>query len=100
MKKTIVYILAAAALILALSGCGDNMNDSGLQVTPRPEVTMKPDVTAMPDVNNGVVNDDDGVITEGDNGPMETRAPATPKPHNTAAPKASEAPKPGATQAP
>ena len=100
MKKTIVYILAAAALILALSGCGDNMNDSGFQVTPRPEVSMKPDVTAMPDANNGIVNDDDGVITEGDNGPMETRAPATPKPQNTAAPKASAAPKPSATQAP
>ena len=100
MKKTIVYILAAAALVLALSGCGGNVNDNGLQVTPRPEVTMKPQVTAMPDVNDGVVNDDDGVITEGDNGPMETRAPATPKPQHTAAPKASATPKPSETQAP
>ena len=100
MKKTIVYIMAAAALILALSGCGDNMSDSGLQVTPRPEVSMKPQVSAMPDVNNGVVNDDDGVITDGDNGPMETRAPATPKPQNTAAPKASAAPKTSETQKP
>ena len=54
MKKTIVYILVIAALILALSGCGDSMKDSGVQMTPRPEVTMKPQVSAMPDVNDGV----------------------------------------------
>ena len=100
MKKTIVYILTVAALALALSGCGGSMDDSGIQVTPRPGVTMAPDVTAMPDVNNGVVNDDDGVITEGDNGPMETRAPATPKPQNTAAPKTSATPKPEETKVP
>ena len=94
MKKTIVYILVIAALILALSGCGDSMKDSGIQMTPRPEVTAKPQVSAMPDVNDGVVNDDNGVITEGDNGPMETRAPATPKPRNTAAPKPSASPAP------
>ena len=86
MKKTIVYILTLAALVMALSGCGGSMNDSAMQVTPRPGVTAKPDVTAMPDVNDGVVNDDDGVITEGDNGPLETRAPATPKPGETTMP--------------
>ena len=94
MKKTIVYILALASLVLTMSGCGGSMNDSGLRVTPVPEVTMKPQVSAMPDVNDGVVNDDNGVITEGDNGPMETRAPATPKPRNTTAPKASATPAP------
>ena len=93
MKKTIVYILVVSALVLALGGCGSTMNDgmidNAIHVTPRPEVTMKPEVTSMPEVNNGVVNDDDGVITEGDNGPMETREPVSPKPKHTATPKPS-----------
>ena len=100
MKKTIVYILAVMALVLALGGCGDGRVDDGIRVTPYPQTTQMPQVTpmpqvsAMPEVNNGVVNDDNGVITEDDNGPMETKAPASEKPKNTEAPKASASPAP------
>jgi len=83
MKKTIVCILAVMALVLALSGCGDNMVDDALHITPRP------DVTSMPEVDDGIVNDDNGVITEEDNGPLETT-----KPEHSKAPKASATPKP------
>ena len=41
-----------------------------------------------------VTIDDNGVITESDNGPMETKTPSTAKPQNTAAPKASATPAP------
>lgn len=94
MKKTIVYILTVLALILALSGCGMTAEDNALQVTPRPQITVKPEMTAMPEVNDGVVNDDDGVISKDDNGPMETKAPATMKPQQTTAPKVSASPNP------
>ena len=33
MKKSIVYILAVLALLMALGGCGDNMESGGIQVT-------------------------------------------------------------------
>ena len=41
-------------------------------------------MSPMPDMKDGTVNDNDGIITEGDNGPLNTPATTAPA---TAAPK-------------
>ena len=70
MKNKAVYILALALLCGTLAGCG--ANDEGR----RSEEPIEPIMTPMPDVGDGIVNDEDGVITEGDNGlPMVTERP-------------------------
>ena len=75
MKKTMVYILALSMLAAALlAGCGetgDNRND----VTRAPDTTgnlpgtddLMPD-ELEPDPRDGEVRDEDGFITDADNG--------------------------------
>ena len=73
MKKTMVYILALSMLVVTLlAGCGE-MGGSGNGTTDQPATTtdLLPDVME-PDVDDGVVNDDNGIITDGDNGTMGT----------------------------
>ena len=105
MKKSIVYILSAALLCVALSACGDGSimglrpdtdraalpeATNGNTVSPSPAVTM-------PDRDDGIVRDDDGIITDddtgsvsGDNGNMQHRSAAEPsmKPDSSALPDA------------
>ena len=78
MKKTMVLILALSALALSmLTGCGET-GSAGNNGTTAPENTgvlpraddLMPDATA-PQTEDGNVNDTDGVITDGDNGPLE-----------------------------
>lgn len=70
MKKTIVYILVAAILTASLCACGSSgtLDDPGYNSTDRPGAVPSsvPDMT--PDVNDGIVNDRDGMIDSGDNG--------------------------------
>ena len=70
MKRAMIYLIAISALLTALlSGCGENVGKNPTTTPPasNPNVTMKPEV-GEPNVSDGVINDTDGVITEGDNG--------------------------------
>lgn len=71
MKKTMVYILALSMAFSALlSGCGENKNNRpNTTPTVNPTATNAP-ATMMPDPEDGNVNDNDGIITDGDNGPL------------------------------
>lgn len=70
MKKTMVWILALTLAFSALlSGCGDMRKPAGDKTTPSaaPQHTAMPDITT-PDPQDGIVKDDDGIITENDSG--------------------------------
>ena len=69
MKKAMVYILALTLAFSALlAGCGENSSDrSSTRETPKPQTSSAPE-TMMPDPEDGVVKDDDGIITDGDTG--------------------------------
>ena len=62
MKKAIVYIFAALIALNALAGCG---MEGDRNTTTNPSATP---VVTTPDVNNGIVDDKDGIITDDDNG--------------------------------
>ena len=70
MKKGIVYILALAAL-LSLCACGAADKPSA---TNEPKPSGSP-MTATPDMNDGIVNDDDGIITDAHTGVVPTQTP-------------------------
>ncbi len=86
MKKAILYTLCLLSLMTALAGCGATNDATGdptyptvttlpAGTTPGTAPAIKsPDtaVSPMPDVNDGIVNDTDGVIEERDNGPLQT----------------------------
>lgn len=99
MKNVLVYILLFAVLTAALSACNANTNNkadeemanAGERIgedAERAEDKTADDFSSMtspmPDVKDGTVNDNDGIITEGDNGPMNTPATTAPA---TSAPK-------------
>lgn len=70
MKRAMIYLIAISALLTAiLSGCGEHAmkNPNPNAPTTTPDVTMQPEI-GEPDVSDGVINDTDGMITEGDNG--------------------------------
>lgn len=94
MKKTLGYILLFALLTASLTACSSNMNtdhavrDDVTRAEERVEEGvdrtkeklregMEQMTTPMPDLNDGIVNDDDGIITEGDNGPLEAHTSST-----------------------
>ena len=64
MKKAIVYIFAALIALNALAGCGME-GDRNNNTTVNPSATP---IVTTPDVNNGIVGDRDGIITDDDNG--------------------------------
>ena len=69
MRKAMVYILALTlAFSTLLAGCGENTKDrDGTKETQKPQTSAAPE-TMMPDPEDGVVKDDDGIITDGDTG--------------------------------
>lgn len=69
MKKATVYILALILIMcVLLAGCGENLtNRKGTSATEAPKATVLPE-TMMPDPGDGVVNDEDGIITDDDTG--------------------------------
>ena len=68
MKKTIMAYTILAVLVLTMAaGCG-RMDNPQPQSTPG--MTATP-VVPVPDVNDGIVNDSDGVITPDDNGDLD-----------------------------
>ena len=58
MKKWIVYILSLTALVISLCACGTAEKPAATNA-PRPSGTP---MTATPDMNDGIVNDDTGVV--------------------------------------
>ena len=83
MKKEIVYILSLAALIFSLCACGAANNPSA---TNAPPATGTPTAMPTPDMNDGIVNDEDGIITDDDTGVVPTQ---TPMPDSSAKPSSS-----------
>ncbi len=63
MKKTIVYTCVLALLIAALAGCGVMRHDNDA----RPGTTAEPLIDS-PAPGSGLVNDNDGIITDNDTG--------------------------------
>lgn len=99
MKNVLVYILLFAMLTAALTACnantnnrvdeemanaGDRIEDDAERAEDRMEEDFNGMMSPMPDMKDGTVNDNDGIITEGDNGPLNTPATTAPA---TAAPK-------------
>lgn len=69
-KKASIYIMVLTALLLTLSGCGTNGTPANTPTnTPAPTANVSPTVTVAPTINpdNGVVDDDDGIINDNDN---------------------------------
>ena len=70
MKKSIINIVFALALSALLCGCGADRTvdgtagDAAASASPMPAVTATPMVT--PNVDNGIVEDKDGVIDDTD----------------------------------
>lgn len=75
MKKNLFTILAIGALMLSLTACArtETMRDTREYSDPTPAATM------MPDMNDGVVNDRDGIIEDQDTGTAPT--PTSPMPN-------------------
>ncbi len=82
MKKA-VYTLVTAALVLSLTGCaGTDLMDGGRMEDRDPAATAAPAVSASPavvtpDVEDGIVRDRDGIITDDDTGAETTARPNT-----------------------
>lgn len=68
MKKTMVWTLALAVLCAALlTGCGEMAGDGNGNNTPASPSDGAPE-TMLPDVNDGLVDDTDGIINDDDTG--------------------------------
>ncbi len=88
MKRTMVFALALTlAFSTLLAGCGE-MNGTGGKTglpTPTPQQTAAPG-TMTPDPADGVVRDQDGIITDGDTGSPATDAPQSVLPESSQRP--------------
>ena len=81
MKKTMVYVLALTlAFSTFLAGCGEMRGTDGRTTAPTatPQQTMIPE-TMMPNPEDGVVRDNDGIITDGDSGNGTGNTPNLPE---------------------
>lgn len=94
MKRTMVYVLALTlAFSTLLAGCGEMTNGKdGKTGTPTaaPQQTVVPG-TVTPDPADGVVRDQDGIITDGDTGSPATGAPQSVLPESSQRPAAGTA---------
>lgn len=68
MKKSFAYLAAILLLLLCLSGCGNSNMDNTIGVSPVPTAMPSASPYVSPDVNDGVVNDRDGIIEDRDTG--------------------------------
>ena len=70
MKKALIYILALSALCAALTGCGDTRDERNNTMDPASSPDLLPDMEELipgdmePDMDDGIVNDTDGIITD------------------------------------
>ena len=82
MKKA-VYTLTMAVLVFSLAGCGamglvEDILPSASPAAGTPAVFASPAVVT-PDVEDGIVKDEDGIITDDDTGADPTAKPDTGK---------------------
>ena len=68
MKKSFAYLAAILLLLLCLSGCGNSNMDNTIGVSPVPTAMPSASPYVSPDVDDGVVNDRDGIIEDRDTG--------------------------------
>lgn len=68
MKKSFAYLVAILLLLLCLSGCGNSNMDNTIGVSPVPTAMPSASPYVSPDVDDGVVNDRDGIIEDRDTG--------------------------------
>lgn len=84
MKRNFVFIVLSLAIAASLCGCADTMVDNGINVTSTPAVTSTPVITsrpkASPEINDGQVNDTDGIIENNDNLDKKDGASSTSRP--------------------
>ena len=65
MKKIFAYFLPVLVLSMLLCGCGRNKVKDEVVVTtptPTPTVTVAPSASMMPEIENGIVEDSNGII--------------------------------------
>jgi hypothetical protein len=79
MKKYLACLLAIMLLSFSLAACGDSNMDNTIIASPSPSAahTATPSASPYisPDVDNGIVNDDDGIIDDNDTGVTASTAP-------------------------
>ena len=68
MKKSFAYLAAVLLLVVCLSGCGNSSIDNTTRVSPVPTAMPSASPYVSPNVNDGVVNDRDGIIEDRDTG--------------------------------
>lgn len=68
MRKSFAYLAAILLLLLCLTGCGNSDMDNTIGVSPVPTAMPSASPYVSPDVNDGVVNDRDGIIEDRDTG--------------------------------
>ena len=67
MKRSFCFVLSFAAAVSLLCGCGMYRTDGGVVVeTPYVSPVIEPSMTPIisPDVEDGIVNDRDGIIED------------------------------------
>ena len=64
MKKIILSVIIAAIFATAFTGCGNRNDRPNATVSPTPEIEN--DVVVKPEDENGVVQDDNGIIGDKD----------------------------------
>ena len=80
MKRSIAYVLISVMLCLALCGCANRnpgYDDSVVGTPLIPDVSPIVSPMVTPDIEDGIVEDDDGMIEEKDTG--REQKPATDK---------------------
>ena len=88
MKKTVFLLLVFALLSTSLAGCGMDRMGSGVPAeTPYVSPEILPEISPMisPDMEDGVVEDRDGIISKNEESPVES----TSVPQESAVPSAS-----------
>ena len=66
MKKLLACVISLVLLCSVLCGCGDDGVDDNIIVSPQVTAGVSPSATAG--IDDGIVDDKDGVIGDNDNG--------------------------------
>lgn len=64
MKKNFVYILLSMIIAASLCACGDTTMNNEPMVTTTPNATNRPLPTVSPKMDDGIVDDRDGIIED------------------------------------
>lgn len=98
MKKIFAYFLPVFIFSFMLCGCGrDKVTEDDtvintpvispvITVSPSVSPSVKPSSSMIPEIEDGNVNDTDGIISENDNGTLNNSTTSSPKPEATIKP--------------